>query len=123
MSDEEPIDFALSHTSPYLVRSGGAKLEQSQESNSMGGTLYNFGYNSQQTMGNAAHGSFKKVKSETLGGAISNRVIQQPNPIQVRQTQYQNLMSGGAIMTANSTTQKQENTDSDFFNLTAEDES
>lgn len=38
-----------------------------------GGTIYNFGYNSQQTM---SHAPFSKKNSETLGGAISTRIIQ-----------------------------------------------
>ena len=43
---DEQIDFALSN-SPYHVKSGGmGSLGQSQDANSVGGTVYNFGYNS-----------------------------------------------------------------------------
>ena len=116
LKDEEPIDFALSNQSPLLVNSGGAPV--CSDENSVTSALLNgLGYQSMQTNGLRSQ-SMKTVNEKDLvKGAVSSRLTNVISPIQV---QFPNRGHRGTI---GSTTYKQETTDSDFFNLTAEDES
>jgi len=69
-----------------------------------------------QGVGIGARSHSMKQDSKVEKGAISTRLQQVVPPIQQAQYPYQMYMAA-------SSTVKQENTDSDFFNLTAEDES
>ena len=111
LKDEEPIDFALSTQSPYLVNSGGA-----DENSVTSALMYGVGYQSMQANGLRSQSMKQVGEKDLVKGAVSSRLTSVISPIQV-------LPNRGHRGTIGSTTYKQETTDSDFFNLTAEDES
>ena len=119
IDQEEQIDFALSN-GPYQVRSGGEAglgVQSQEDANSIEGAIFNFGFN--QLHGGAlpsrSH-SLKQPKSNLDKGAFSSRLLNVVSPMQVA------FAAQGPHKTGTST-YKQENTDSEFWNLTADDDS
>lgn len=105
---------------PYQVRSGGEAglgVQSQEDANSIEGAIFNFGFNQLHgaALPSRSH-SLKQPKSNLDKGAFSSRLLNVVSPMQVA------FAAQGPHKTGAST-YKQENTDSEFWNLTADDDS
>lgn len=110
--EDEQIDFALSANSPFIMKSGKGYHASQDSNNSLRGTLYNFRCNSMQPYVMAEINRSLCVKQ----GANSMRNVLAPaNVVQTTNDPY--------LLAQSPPIYRQENTDSEFWNLTADDES
>ena len=119
IDQEEQIDFALSN-SPYQVRSGGNAglgVQSQEDCNSIEGAMFPFGFNQLHgaALPSRSH-SLKQPKSNLEKGAFSSRLQNVVSPMQ-------QALTGQAPHKTGTSTYKQDNTDSEFWNLTADDDS